>query len=175
MPKQRSLIREAKPMDKNHSSASAHLRFPLFLDLTQKKIAVVGGGRIAARRVLSILDFIRQITVIAPEIRPELESLALENRIEIRKRAFQPDDLLDADLVITATGVQTVDEWVWRICREKHIPVNVSADQTKCDFFFPGIARQDSLVAGVTSCGTDHRLTKHVTQLIQGLLETLTE
>ena len=112
-------------MDKTENSAASDhpLRFPLFLDLTQKKITVIGGGNIAARRTLILLDFVRQITVIAPEIRPELESLALEARIEVKKRKFEPEDLNDADLVITATGVEEIDNWVWRLCREKHIPV----------------------------------------------------
>lgn len=151
------------------------LRFPLFLDLTQKRIVVVGGGSIATRRSLTLLDFVRQITVIAPEIRPELESLALEARIDVRKRKFEPDDLNDADLVITATGVEEVDHWVWRLCREKNIPVNVSADQSKCDFFFPGIARKDNLVVGTTAGGTDHRLVKRVTEAIRSLLEDLVQ
>lgn len=157
-----------------NSAASDHpLRFPLFLDLTQKKITVIGGGNIAARRTLILLDFVRQITVIAPEIRPELESLALEARIEVKKRKFEPEDLNDADLVITATGVEEIDNWVWRLCREKHIPVNVCADQSKCDFFFPGIARKDHLVAGITAGGTDHKLVKRVTEAVRALMEEL--
>ena len=162
-------------MDKNEKAALSDypLRFPLFLDLTQKRITVIGGGNIATRRILTLLDFVRQITVIAPEIRPELEALALESRINVRKRKFVPDDLNDADLVITATGVADVDDWVWRLCREKQIPVNVSADQRKCDFFFPGIARKGNLVAGITAGGTDHKLVKRVTEAVQSILDTL--
>ena len=57
--------------------------------------------------------------------------------------------------------------------REKHIPVNVSADQTKCDFFFPGIARHNNLVAGITACGTDHRLAKRAAEAVRDLFETI--
>ena len=103
----------------------------------------------------------------------ELEALALESRINVRKRKFVPDDLNDADLVITATGVADVDDWVWRLCREKQIPVNVSADQRKCDFFFPGIARKGNLVAGITAGGTDHKLVKKVTEAVRSILDTL--
>ena len=136
---------------------------------------MIGGGRIATRRVLTLLDFVRRITVIAPELRPELEFLASEDRIDIRKRGFQPDDLHDADLVITATGDAEIDDWVWRLCKAKHIPVNVSADQTKCDFFFPGIARKGALVAGVTAGGTDHKLARRAAEAIRGLFEQFSE
>ena len=85
------------------------------------------------------------------------------------------DDLLEADLVITATGVKTVDEWVWRLCRNNHIPVNVSSDQSKCDFFFPGIARKGSLIAGVSAGGMDHKLAKRASEAIRELFEQITE
>ena len=150
---------------------SPPLRFPLFVDLTQKKVMMIGGGRIASRRTLTLLDFVKRITVISPQLRPELESLALEDRIDIIKREFQPEDLTDADLVITATGVVDIDDQVWRLCREKQIPVNVSADQSKCDFFFPGIARNGDLVVGITAGGTDHHLAKRVTEAIRLQLE----
>ena len=65
-------------MDNPFPSVSNPLRFPLFLDLTQKRAVVIGGGKIAARRVFALLEFVREITVIAPELLPELgESLSI--------------------------------------------------------------------------------------------------
>ena len=164
-----------EPMERSERTVSPPLRFPVFLDLTRKQVVVIGGGRIAARRVMTLLDFVGRITVIAPELRPELEELAPKGRIEVRKHEFLPEDLLDADLAITATGVKTVDEWVWRLCRERHIPVNVAADQTKCDFFFPGVARKENLVVGVTACGTDHKLAGRAAEAIRHLLDDIVE
>lgn len=175
MPKTRKISDESRAREQDVSQASAPLRFPLFLDLTEKRVAVIGGGRISARRVLVLLDFVQRITVIAPDLRPELEALALEDRIVVHKRAFQPDDLNDADLVITATGIAEIDDWVWRLCREKKLPINVAADQTKCDFFFPGIARKGSLIAGVTAGGTDHQLAKRAADAIRDLFSRLPE
>lgn len=162
-------------IDQDDASLSPALRFPLFLDLTRKKVIVVGGGKIAARRILVLLDFVRQITVIAPQLRPELEQLGSEGCISIRRREFMPGDLTDADLVITATDDPKVDELVWQHCRDMHIPVNVAGDQTKSDFFFPGIARRGSLVAGVTAGGTDHKKAKAVTEMIRDLFDQLPE
>ena len=164
-------------MDPTNSIASniPALRFPLFMDLTQKHIVVIGGGKVAARRTLTLLDFVGKITVIAPDIRPELEALVSKGHVEVRKRKFHPDDLDCADLVISATGVMEIDDWVWRLCREKQIPVNISADQSKCDFFFPGIARKGNLVAGVTASGTDHKLAKELTAVIRQLMEEISE
>ena len=162
-------------MDRSIQDSPSPLRFPLFLDLTQKNAVVVGGGKIAARRVFVLLDFVRRITVIAPELRPELESLASDDRIDVIRREFLQEDLAHADLVITATGVKAVDECVWRSCRDSRIPVNVASDQSKCDFFFPGIARKGNLIAGVSACGADHGLAKRTTEAIRALLERISE
>ncbi len=124
---------------------------------------------------MTLLDFVRRITVIAPELRPELESLAVDQRITVRKRCFEPADLDEADLVITATGVEEADDLAWRLCRERHIPINVAADQSKCDFYFPGIARKGNLVAGVTAGGTDHRLVKRAVDSIRELFRQIPE
>ena len=154
-------------------AASSPLYFPLFVDLTRKNIVVVGGGNIASRRVRALLSFTGGIIVVSPESRPELEELRQAGKIELRRRNFQPEDLDGADLVLTATGVAEVDDLVWSLCKERNIPVNVCSDKAKCDFFFPGIAKKGSLVAGVTAGGTDHQLAKRVTEGIRRLLENL--
>ena len=156
--------------DHTFSGKAAPLFFPLFIDLSEKRITVIGGGKVAARRVRTIRDFSGQVTIVAPKVEPDLLTLAKDGLIILCQRSFQPDDLMGADLVLTAAGA-AVDEQVWQLCRERHIPVNVSSDKQKCDFFFPGIARRGSLVAGVTAGGTDHQTARRLTEAIRELLE----
>ena len=146
------------------------LRFPLFLDLSQERIVFVGGGKVALRRVLAMLDFAGSISVTAPEPVPELEALAADGRIGLKRRGFLPEDLEGAALVITATGVSEVDGQVWELCKERRIPVNVSGDHTKSDFFFPGLARKGDVVVGVTAGGSDHKKARKLTEAIRALL-----
>ena len=54
--------------------------FPMFVDISEKKIMVIGGGNIAARRVKTLCDFCNHITVVAPEIHLELEKLEQEEK-----------------------------------------------------------------------------------------------
>ena len=63
-------------------------RFPLFVDLSGKKILVVGGGRIALRRIRTLLGFTEKLTVAAPECRPELFDLAAEGRLILLRRSY---------------------------------------------------------------------------------------
>ncbi len=146
------------------------LFFPLFFDLSGKTVLAVGGGKIAARRVKTLLPFAGRIVVTAPECTPELAALAREGKLEWRSRAFVPADLDGAAIVLCATGDADVDGEVRRLCAERGIPVNVASDRDKCDFYFPGVARRDSLVVGVTAGGKDHSLARRITEKIRELL-----
>lgn len=128
--------------------------FPLFVDLSGKKILIVGAGNIALRRAETLAPFGGELIVTAPDGRPEMETLAaVWNR-----RRFQEKDLDGAALVFAATDDEEVNRFVVKLCRERGIPVNSCSDKAQCDFYFPGIARKENLVIGVTASGRDHRL-----------------
>ena len=122
--------------------------FPLFVDLTEKKILVVGAGKIASRRVKTLLPFAGEITVEAPEAAEELLDLAEKGEILYRKKAYAREDLYDADMVIAATDSREVNEDIYSACKCLGIQVNVASDQNKCDFHFPGILEYDGVVMG---------------------------
>ena len=75
--------------------------FPMFVEMKNKNCLVVGGGRVALRKVRMFLEFGAKIQVAAPDMIPELENLP---DIIKKKRKFQFSDLQDMDLVIAATG-----------------------------------------------------------------------
>ena len=149
--------------------------FPLFVDLSEKNILVVGAGRIGSRRIRTLLDFVPKVTVVAPELSAEVDALASEGRIVLRQRMFSAEDLDGVHLVLTATGVPAVDEEIWKLCRKRNIPVNIASDRTKCDFFFPGIARKDNLVIGITASGESHADAGNLTKAVRTFLETYLE
>ena len=147
------------------------LWFPLFVDLSDRTVLVVGGGPIAARRVKTLLPFAGQIVVTAPECTDELAALAAEGKIEHRPRRFEPSDLDAAAIVLCATGDAAADAGVRALCTERGIPANIASDKDKCDFYFPGIARKGSVVVGVTAGGTDHKKARETAEKIRELLE----
>lgn len=86
--------------------------FPLFLDLTDRRVVVVGGGRVATRRVLSLLQQDADVVVVAPWAAEELQRLALAGAIAWHRRAYAPGDLEGAWLAIAATDQQDVNAGV---------------------------------------------------------------
>ena len=148
--------------------------FPLFINMEGKKVQVFGGGKIAARRVSVLLEFGVKVRVTAPEISEQLIQMAeREDSLTLEFRGYQKGEIQDADLVLAAASDENVNHMIFQECRHKEIPVNVASDQSKCDFYFPGLAVKEKLVAGVTAGGEDHKLARRVTEEIRALMEKL--
>lgn len=145
--------------------------FPMFVDLSGKKIVTVGGGTIAARRVKTLCTFAEDITVIAPDISEELQEMERFGQIRIVRRPVRLEDIESADLVLAATNDHALNERLYAHCRVKGICVNVASDKEKCDFFFPGICRQKDLVIGITASGTDHKAAAKMRRKIETMLQ----
>ena len=145
--------------------------FPVFVDLYGRRALVVGGGRIAARRVNTLSQFCPNVTVVAPAIHPDIAALAARGRVKTVARAYREEDLDGAELVLACTDDGALNGRIAVECRARGIPVNVASDRTMCDFLFPGVARKGDLVIGVTAGGRDHALAKQTTQAAREYLE----
>lgn len=146
--------------------------FPIFINLENKCVLVYGAGKIAARRVGTLLSFGPAITVIAPEAVPEMENWHREGKIRCEKRSFLgEDELKGADLVLAATSDPAVNDRIWAACRALQIPVNVASDREKCDFYFPGIIKKEHLVVGVTASGKSHSQARQLTEKLREEVE----
>ena len=148
-------------------------RFPLFVDLSGKKIVVVGGGRIALRRIRTLTQFTEKVTVVSPELHPDLLPLEEAGRLTVLRRPYAPADIEGAALVLAATDNKEVNEAVYADCKRLDIPVNVSSDRHKSDFYFPGIVEKDNVVVGITASGSDHHLARQVREIISSALEKI--
>ena len=148
--------------------------FPLFVNLEGKKILVYGAGTIGSCRILSLLEFGCEITVTAPGVSPKVGKLAKEGRILWKQSVYQTGEIgRDVCLVLAATNDKKVNAHIGADCREKQIRVNVSSDKSLCDFYFPGLAIKDELVAGVTAGGADHRKAHAASEAVRSVIEKL--
>lgn len=150
--------------------------FPLFVDLEGRQVLVVGGGKIAVRRVRTLLEFGCQITVVSPEVCEELREKVLW-----KEKRYDETDLESLGNVgeasrfvfVLAAAAPEVNEKIVCDCRKKKIPVNNASNRDQCDFYFPGIAKDGDTVVGITSGGGDHRLAAKISAAVRQILRTI--
>lgn len=150
--------------------------FPMFIDIEGKHILVVGAGKIALRRVQTLLQFRARIKVIAKETPKEQKEafhlLVSEGKIVLEEKAFEESDLTEAlFLVLAATNVKKLNHEICMLCRKRKILANTATDRTDCDFYFPAVAVQEELVVGITGDGSDHRKVAETAARIRKVLE----
>jgi uroporphyrin-III C-methyltransferase / precorrin-2 dehydrogenase / sirohydrochlorin ferrochelatase len=140
---------------------------PIFLNLRDRRVVVVGGGRVASRKADLLQRAGARLTIVALSIRPELRELALRSKGEIVEQAFDTAHLRDAVLVIAATGATTVDRAVQSAARERGIPVNVADTPELCDFILPSIVDRHPVLIAVSSGGRAPILARRLRVLIE--------
>lgn len=144
--------------------------FPMFVDLSDKKVIVVGAGTIAKRRIRTLIEFTDHLVVIAPEVNKELMDLEKEGKLTILHKKYEREDIYDAAMVIAATSDAKINNDIYCACKCLGISVNVCSDKNKCDFFFPGIVKKDYLTVGVTASGRDSKAAKAAVEKIKEIL-----
>ena len=151
--------------------------FPIFLDLSEKQIVVIGGGTIAGRRARTLCEFTDHVKVVAPEIGETIQQLLDEKQIEWMPAAYERAHLTGADLVVAATNRPEVNHKVLSDCRaveqeeNRRILVSVADNRNLCDFYFPSIVQTKDAVIGINSGGSP----KHTKQIRQKIEEALGE
>ena len=141
-------------------------RFPLCINLEDKRFLIVGYGRIAKRKLKAISEFTSNIKIITKD--PTEEELG--KGIEIVNKCFDEKDLEGVDFVITATGNREQDEAVVASCKAKGIPVNAADDREECDFFLPGIIKRGDLVVSVSTSGKSPAYSRHLREQIEDVI-----
>lgn len=125
--------------------------FPMFIDLSGQPVLIVGGGKVALRKLQKLIPYEPDITVIAPQILPEIKNTA---KVTYIQRKFAEKDLASAPaMVIAATSCPELNLKISILCKERRIPVNVTDDMEKCSFLFPALVQRGSFCAGFCTGG----------------------
>lgn len=126
---------------------------PVMLRTTQMPCAVVGGGKIALRKVLALLRFGMDVTVIARELTPGLRKLVDRQLIRWRPKKFSPLDLLFKKAVIAATDDEDVNRSVVRWAGRLKLHYNTVDNMELSEFIFPAVYRSGPLIVAISTQG----------------------
>jgi siroheme synthase-like protein len=143
--------------------------FPLFLNLSGRRVVLVGGGRVAAAKLLQLLAVDARVTVVAPVVHEDIRMAEARGLIGIRQRAFAPADLDDAWLVVAA-ATPAVNRAVADAAEPRHIFVNAVDDPANATAFLSGVVRRDGVTVAVSTRGEAPALTALLREGIDALL-----
>jgi len=141
-------------------------QFPAILDLTGRKVVVVGGGNIAQTKIENLLETGPKIVVIAPSISDPLANLAREGKIAHEARNFEDADLDNSWLVIAATNDSEINEKVYRAAEARQIFCNVVDYRPLCSFVTPAIVERGDITVAITTSGGSPALAQELKKVI---------
>ena len=146
-------------------------RFPLFVDLSGKKIVVIGAGNIALRRILSLCNYPCKIVTVAPSAHEELLKLHEQGRLKYINKVYEPSDLEGAYLVIAATDKRELNHKISSDAEENRIYCSVADNKEECSFFFPATVHYNGGVVAVCGNGENHHQTKEIAAEIRNYIK----
>ena len=125
------------------------MQYPVNLNLGGRPVLVVGGGRIAARKIAGLLSCGAEITVVAPEVVPEIESMA----VKVERRRYERGDVRGYRLAVTATDDPDVNRAVFVDGEVHGIWVNSADDPVNCSFTLPAVFRRGPVMVTTSTGG----------------------
>ncbi len=156
---------------------------PVNLIVRDRRVVVVGGGRIAARKIEPLLDLGARVVVVAPAVGPEVRGWADAGRCELVEREFRAGDLDGAWFALTATDDPAVNAAVYAAGEAGRVWVNSADDPANCSFTMMSVIRRADLVVAVGTGGRSPALAAYLRRFLtkelgpeyETLLELLSE
>lgn len=147
-----------------------HTHFPLFVPTGGKIALLVGGGAIASRRAATLCRFCWQVRVVSPSATEAIRELEQNGALTWERKKFDPADLKGASLVIAATEQREVNRLVGEEAKKLGLPVSVADCREECTFYFPAVAEQGRIVAGICGDGKDHAAVAQAAKAVREVL-----
>ena len=160
-------------------------RFPLFIDISAMTCLVFGGGKVALRKIETLLRYDAPIQVVSAAVDPEIARILPPERIHLMDISLPGEESLEpgssgteqknspeywlerADLVIASTNDREVNHYIAALSKERGIPVNVIDAPEECSFLFPSIVKKGEISIGINTDGQSPIVSKKVRQEIE--------
>lgn len=141
------------------------MQYPVNLVLDGRRCLVVGGGKVALRKVEGLLACGGRVTVVAPRVEPALRAL---DGLTIEERPWRPEDLAGMWLVIAATDDPAVNRAVYDAGQRAGVWVNGADDPANCSFTLPSVVRRGDLQLTVSTGGRSPALATWLRRRLEG-------
>ena len=144
--------------------------FPIFINLKEKPVTVIGGGDIALRKVKLLIKAGPKITVISKVVCKELKDLLKKYDQRLIIKSFHENDLQTPILIIAATNNAKINKKISIYAQQNNILINVVDQPKLCTFTMGSIIERDSLVISISSGGKAPVLVRNIREKIEVLI-----
>jgi precorrin-2 dehydrogenase/sirohydrochlorin ferrochelatase len=142
--------------------------YPAFLNLANKRAAVIGGGTVAERKVRSLIEAGAEVKVISPDITKNLQKLKQKGLITHVKRNYRRGDTGKAFVVLACTSSSELND---KVAREARHLVNVITEPDKGNYIVPSTVKRGPMTIAVTTGGISPALSKTIRKELQYLYD----
>lgn len=150
------------------SEGAGRVLYPMFVDLTGRRCAVVGGGGIATDKAAKLVEHGAVVRLVSPQVTSGLTRMIEDGRIaEHRRRTYRPADLEGCFLVIAATNLEQVNRVVWQDAEARNMLCNVVDAPSLCSFTVPSTVRRGDLALAVSTGGASPVLARHIRRRLE--------
>ncbi|WP_369049511.1 bifunctional precorrin-2 dehydrogenase/sirohydrochlorin ferrochelatase [Tenacibaculum sp. UWU-22] len=146
--------------------------YPIFLKAHQLNILLIGAGNVGLEKLSFLLKSSpnAKVEVVAPEIHPDIKSLAKKHHVAIVKQAYTNAYLDKKDIVIAATNKAQLNQQIHTDCKEKNILVNVADTPAYCDFYLGGIVTKGNVKIAISTNGKSPTTAKRLRQFFEEII-----
>ena len=144
-------------------------KYPIFLELKDRRVVVIGGGNVATRKAQSLLDAGARLVLVAEKINDTLINLCQNKNAEVIKSRYSKNYLSRAVLAIAATNDHQLNHRIYKDCQELEILCNVVDEPQMCDFFVPAVVKCRDLQIAIGTEGACPAYSGHLRKKLEQL------
>ncbi len=134
--------------------------YPVFWEMEERPVLLVGGGNVADEKIHKLVDAGAQVTIVAPDLIPEVQKYVENGQAIWHERSFEPGDTDGFEVVMVATDNGVINKQVADEARSKGIWVNAADDVSNCDFILPSLAKRGKIAIATSTGGSSPALAR---------------
>lgn len=154
---------------RKYGSGAVMAKYPIFLELDGRRVVLVGGGAVAARKAGVLLEAGARLVVVAEEATGVLTTMCTQHGATLVRSKYSKEYIGEATLVIAATNDSAVNRQVYADCQTLDILCNVVDDPEFCDFFVPAVVARGDLQIAVSTEGNCPAYSGHLRKKLEAI------
>lgn len=142
---------------------------PIYVSAKSYPILIVGGGKVALRKIDTLIEFTDNITVVAPALDAKIEYYATKGNLKVEKREYDSAEAANYGLVISASDDEALNREVYNDCMDAGVMVNVVDNPALCSFIFPAVLKREDLSIAISTDGKAPFLAAHLRTILENI------